>query len=127
MFLLLVPKFRTSNERTMHRSSRPEVFCKKGALKNMAKFTGKRHCRSLFFNRVAGLKQVFSCEFCEVFKDTFFIEHFWWLLLYVLFQASYVPLMAIGVVLESFLLTLNSYLTHHQKKSLADALQKKYS
>ena len=26
------------------------------------------------------LAQVLSCEFCEIFKDTFFIEHLWWLL-----------------------------------------------
>ena len=24
---------------------------------------------------------MFSCEFCEIFKNTFFIEHFRWLLL----------------------------------------------
>ena len=24
---------------------------------------------------------MFSCEFCEIFKITFFIEHFWWSLL----------------------------------------------
>ena len=30
-------------------------FCKKGVLKNFAKFPGKHLCRSLFFNRVAGL------------------------------------------------------------------------
>ena len=23
------------------------------------------------------LAQVFSCEFCEIFKNTFFIEHLW--------------------------------------------------
>ena len=28
------------------------------------------------------LAQVFSCEFYEVSKNTFFIEYFWWLLLY---------------------------------------------
>ena len=51
-------------------------------------------CQSLFFNKVGGLRpmacnfikketlvQVFSCEFCEISKSTFFIEHFWWLLL----------------------------------------------
>ena len=30
------------------------------------------------FNKVAGLKtltQVFSCEYCEILKNTFFIEH----------------------------------------------------
>ena len=26
------------------------------------------------------LAQVFSCEFCEIFKNTFFIEHLRWLL-----------------------------------------------
>ena len=29
------------------------------------------------------LKQVFSCEFCEISKNTFFIEHLWWQLLAV--------------------------------------------
>ena len=27
------------------------------------------------------LAQVLSCEFCEIFKSTFFTEHLWWLLL----------------------------------------------
>ena len=36
-------------------SSCPEVFFKKGVLKNFAKFTGKNLCQSLFFNKVAGL------------------------------------------------------------------------
>ena len=27
------------------------------------------------------IAQVFSCEFCEIFKKIFFIEHLWWLLL----------------------------------------------
>ena len=30
----------------------PEVFCKKGVLKNFTKFTGKHLCQSLFFNNV---------------------------------------------------------------------------
>ena len=25
---------------------------------------------------------MFSCEYCEVFKNSFFIEHLWWPLLY---------------------------------------------
>ena len=32
------------------RSSRPEVFCKKGVFKNFTKFTGKHLCQSLYFN-----------------------------------------------------------------------------
>ena len=65
-----------------NRSSRPEVFCEKGVLRNFGEFTGKHLCHSLFFNKVAGsacnfikketLAQVFSCEFCEIPKNTFF-------------------------------------------------------
>ena len=29
------------------------MFCKKGVLKNLAKFTGKHLCQILFFNKVA--------------------------------------------------------------------------
>ena len=36
------------------RSSSPEVFCRKGVLRNFLKFTGKDLCQSLFFNKVAG-------------------------------------------------------------------------
>ena len=34
------------------------------------------------------LAQVFSCEFCEISKNTFFTEHLWWLLLR-LFKCSF--------------------------------------
>ena len=36
------------------RSSRPECSVKKGVLRNFAKFTRKRLCQSLFFNKIAG-------------------------------------------------------------------------
>ena len=39
------------------RSSRPEVFCKTGVLKNFAKLTGKHLCQSLSFNKVASQRQ----------------------------------------------------------------------
>ena len=29
----------------------------------------------VFFNKVAGLTQVFSCEYCKIFIDTSFVEH----------------------------------------------------
>ena len=59
------------------RSSRPEVFCKKDVLRNFAKSTGKHQCQSLFFQACNFIKketlaQVFSCEFCEISKNTFF-------------------------------------------------------
>ena len=37
------------------RSTRPEVFYKKGVFKNFRKFTGKHLCQGLFFNKIAGL------------------------------------------------------------------------
>ena len=43
-----------SVELRLYRSSRSEVLCKKGALENFAKSTGKHLCQSLFFNKVAG-------------------------------------------------------------------------
>ena len=62
------------------RSSRPELFCEKGLLKNFAKFRGKHLCQSLLLNKVVAcnfikketLAQVFSCGFCEIFRNTFF-------------------------------------------------------
>ena len=52
---------------------------KKGVLRNFAKFTGKHLYQSLFFNKVDSLlvplketlAQAFSCEFFEIFKNTF--------------------------------------------------------
>ena len=36
----------------------PECSVKKGILKNLAKFSGKHLCWSLYFNKVAGLRPV---------------------------------------------------------------------
>ena len=41
--------------RSLYRSSRPEVFSKKGVFRNFAKFTEKHLCQSLFLNKVADL------------------------------------------------------------------------
>ena len=74
------PQLASSNS-SFSRSSHLELFCKKCVLRNFAKFTGKHLCQSLFFNKIVGLAcnlikketlaQVFSCEFCEVSKNTF--------------------------------------------------------
>ena len=45
------------------------MFCKKGVLRNFAKFTGKQACN---FIKKETLAQMFSCEFCEISKNTFF-------------------------------------------------------
>ena len=76
----------TTNYLTMFRNSRPQVFYKKGALRNFAKFTRKHLWQSLkAYNFIIKetLAQVFFCEFCEISKNTSFTEHLWWLLLHV--------------------------------------------
>ena len=70
------------------RSSHQRCSIVKDVLGNFTKFTGKHLCKSLFFDKVVGLwgetcnfikketlAQVFSCEFCEISKNTFFTEH----------------------------------------------------
>ena len=53
------------------RSSRPQVFCKKGILRNIAKFTGKHLHQSLFLIKLqAEAYASISCEFCEISKNT---------------------------------------------------------
>ena len=52
-------KVEGTNQWKVIRSSRPEVFRKKGVLRSFAKFTGKHLCQSLFFNTVAGLSHYF--------------------------------------------------------------------
>ena len=57
----------------LSKSSHPEVFCKRGVLRNFAKFTGKHLCQSLFnFIKKEALAKVLSCEFYEITKNTFF-------------------------------------------------------
>ena len=63
------------------------ICSKKRVLKILLNSQEENLCQNLFFNKVAGLKsatllkttlaQVFSCEFCEIFKNIFFTEHFW--------------------------------------------------
>ena len=74
----------------------PEVFCKKGFLKNL--FTGKHLCQSLFFNKAAGLRlatllkkrlrpatllkkrlwcRCFPVNIIKFPRTPFFTEHLW--------------------------------------------------
>ena len=94
MFLIMFYKlFNAYNTAFLFfRSSRPEVFCKKGALRNFAKFTGKHLCQSLIFNKICWLRianllkmrllhRCFPVNFAEFLRTPFFAEHLWWLLL----------------------------------------------
>ena len=52
----------------------PEVFYKKGVLKSFAKFTGEHLCQGL---KKEKLTQVFSSEYCEIFRTPFLQNTFW--------------------------------------------------
>ena len=63
------------------RSSRPDVLCKKGVLRNFGKFIEKYMCQKLFFNKVAGLRpatllkkslchRCFSVNFAKFLQST---------------------------------------------------------
>ena len=58
--------------KNIFRSSLPEVLCKKGVLRNFVQFTGKHLCQGLFLIKKETLAQVFSCEFYDISKNTFF-------------------------------------------------------
>ena len=58
------------------RSSHQRCSIKKGVLKNLTKFTGPSdRLQAYNFITKENLAQGFSCEFYEIFKNTFFIEH----------------------------------------------------
>ena len=50
------------------------MFSKKGVLKNFTKFTGKHLCQISFLIKLLLKKRPDSCEFCGIFKNTFFRE-----------------------------------------------------
>ena len=68
------------------RISHRRCIKKKGVLKNFAKFLGIYSARASFLNKVAGLrfatllkKRFWHCEFCDIFRNTFFTLNLWWL------------------------------------------------
>ena len=74
-----------SNWRTSYRRSHRRCSMEKGVLKYFAKFTRKYLYESHLCNEVdtcnfikkEQLAQLFSCEFCEISKNTFFTEPLW--------------------------------------------------
>ena len=88
---LLVKRCKLNVQKTFRRHPGVLVFKitnQKSAelFKNFPKFIGKHLCRNLFLIKLQALDpqinseetaaEVFSCEFCEIFLNTFFTEHF---------------------------------------------------
>ena len=44
---------------------------------NFVKFTGKRPLWESFYQKRDSCTTVVSCEFCEIFKNTFFAKQLW--------------------------------------------------
>ena len=67
-------EIRVTLEQPFHwssRSSRLELFCRKGVLTRVS-FSIKLQALVCNFIKKDTLSQVFSCEFCDIFKKTFF-------------------------------------------------------
>ena len=67
---------------SLHSSSRPEVFCKKGVLKDFAKFSGTHLCQGFFFvDRLATLlkkrlwHRCFPVNFAKFLRTPSLTEH----------------------------------------------------
>ena len=82
------------------RSSRLDVFCAKGVLRDFTKFTGEHLCQCLFFNKVAGLRpatllkkilwlRYFPVNFAKFLRTPFLTEHLRWLLLNIKLSILY--------------------------------------
>ena len=74
------PKYRSSHRRcSIKKNSQnsQENTCAR------ASFLIKLQSETCNFIKKRTLAQVLSCEFCEIFKNTFFTEHLWWQLLKV--------------------------------------------
>ena len=87
------------------RSSRPEVFFKKGVLKNFTKFTRKRLCQSLFFNNVAGLRPATSI------KKRLWQRCFLWILPNF-YKEPFYSALHVAVSVSQHKITRFQYLTH---------------
>ena len=69
-----------------YRSSCPKSFVKKVFLKVSPSWQ-ENICAGVFFSKVGGQDcniikrktpaQVFSCDFCKIFKNIYFVEHLW--------------------------------------------------
>ena len=113
--------------------------CKKGVLRNFAKFTGKYLCQSLFFNKVAGLRSAtlfkkrlwhrcFPLNLAKFLRIPFPTEHLWWLFLTHKMRKQ----------VSSLIVEVSLYMVHHsnahifslilgEAKQRFDNLKKRFS
>ena len=111
----------------LSRSSLLEMFCIKGVLRNFAEFTGKHLRQRIFNNKVTDLRPAallkkilwhrgFPVNFAKFLRAPFFIEHLWWLLLYIKYHL-YTCLFQF--ILQRFLPLYISMVPHSTKKEIS--------
>ena len=89
-FMFFLKGFHLLNSKRKASKLRSNIWrcsVRKSVLRDLAKFLEKGLCRSLClqscrpqtckFIKIETLAQVFSCEFCEISKNTFLTEHVW--------------------------------------------------
>ena len=69
--IIFLGSFWVFHSKGSHQRSSLEIV----VLKNLAKFTGKQKASAFNFIKIETLAQIFSCEFCEIFKNIFFTEN----------------------------------------------------
>ena len=68
----------------LQKQSSRGVLCKKGVLRNFAKFTGNTCARVSFLIKLKASRPFcFPLNFAKFPRTCFFTEHLWWLLLYL--------------------------------------------
>ena len=71
----------TSLNLSIFKSSHQRCSVQICVIRNFKNLTGKDLCQRLFLIKLQAKKEtlaeVFSCEFCEIPKNTFFTEHLW--------------------------------------------------
>ena len=94
------PNLKPSNSEpwTKSKSSRLQMLFKISSIKNFAIFTGKHLCWGLFLIKLQAYRPTIflkrdsntgvSCGYCELCKNSFFVENLRWLLVTVLPQYS---------------------------------------
>ena len=84
LFLANVPiLYRLKTPENQRQKQPPGVFCKKGALRNLAKFTGKHLWQSLSATLLKKRlwRRCFPLNFAKFLRTLFLIEHLPWLIL----------------------------------------------
>ena len=94
------------------RSSRSQMFFQIAVLRNFAELSRKCLCWSLYLIKLKAWRpefllkktptQVFSCEYFEIFKNCFFIEHLLFIILFQNFMWLYDSLDVFGYKIDIF-------------------------